>query len=238
MVGSFFFLALSVLGKFYSAVLLPFYLQRSWFLGQKNKQRGTTTLTLHLIFFSTVIIIFYLPFINIGERLFEGLKTYSVFWQSNDSLFAILLYFLKNILKLGVDTEIPIFGNSMLLAKSIMALIILGTVVYLIIKQDLKKDSPSIWVRNIFLIIVLVFLISPVQNPWYLCWTVPFLCIFHSKSLILLTGLIGLYYLDFYLDYQEITQYSVFIPWLEYTPFYIYLLWEFFKLKKNSKTIK
>ena len=238
MVGSIFFLALSVLGKFYSAVLLPFYLQRSWFLGQKNKQRGATTLTLHLIFFSIVIIIFYLPFINIGERLFEGLKTYSFFWQSNDSLFAILLYFLKNILKLGVDTEIPIFGNSMLLAKSIMALIILGTVVYLIIKQDLKKDSPSIWVRNIFLIIVLVFLISPVQNPWYLCWTVPFLCIFHSKSLILLTGLIGLYYLDFYLDYQEITQYSVFIPWLEYTPFYIYLLWEFFKLKKNSKTIK
>ena len=238
MAGSIFFLALSVLGKFYSVVLLPFYLQRSWFLGQENKQRGTTTLTLHLILFSTVIIIFYLPFINIGGRLFEGLKTYSVFWQSNDSLFAILLYFFKSILKLGVDTEIPIFGNSMIFAKSIMALIILGTVVYLIIKQDFKKDSPDIWVRNIFIIIVLVFLISPVQNPWYLCWTVPFLCIFHSKSLILLTGLIGLYYLDFYLDYQDITQYSVLIPWLEYTPFYIYLLWELIKLKKTSKTIK
>ena len=50
MVGSIFFLALSVLGKFYSAVLLPFYLQRSWFLAQENRQRGAATLTLHLIF--------------------------------------------------------------------------------------------------------------------------------------------------------------------------------------------
>jgi len=117
MVGSIFFLALSVLGKFYSAVLLPFYLQRSWFLAQENRQRGAVTLTLHLILFCTVITVLYLPFIDIGGSVFEGLKTYSTHWQSNDSLFAILLYVLKNILKLGMTTEIPIFGSSMIFAK-------------------------------------------------------------------------------------------------------------------------
>jgi len=238
MVGSIFFLALSVLGKFYSAVLLPFYLQRSWFLAQENRQRGAATLVLHLILFCTVITVFYLPFIDIGGSVFEGLKTYSTHWQSNDSLFAILLYVLKNILKLGMATEIPIFGSSMIFAKSIMALVILGTVAYLIAKQGPDANSPEMWIRNIFIVIVLVFLVSPVQNPWYLCWTVPFLCIFHSRSLISLTGLIGLYYLDFYFDYQDITQYSVLVAWLEYTPFYIYLLWELTRSKKTWKTIE
>jgi len=98
MVGSIFFLALSVLGKFYSAVLLPFYLQRVWSLAQENRRSGTVTVTIHLILFCTVITVFYLPFIDIGEKVFDGLKTYSVYWQSNDSLFAILLYALKNIL--------------------------------------------------------------------------------------------------------------------------------------------
>ena len=238
MVGSIFFLALSVLGKFYSAVLLPFYLQRSWFLAQENRQRGAATLTLHLILFCTVITVFYLPFIDIGGSVFEGLKTYSTHWQSNDSLFAILLYVLKNILNLEMATEIPIFGSSMIFAKSIMALVILGTVAYLIAKQGPDANSPEMWIRNIFMVIVLVFLVSPVQNPWYLCWTVPFLCIFHSRSLISLTGLIGLYYLDFYFDYQDTTQYSVLVAWLEYTPFYIYLLWELTRSKKTWKTIE
>ena len=232
MMGAIFFLALSVLGKLYSAVLLPFYLQRSWFLAQENRQRGTANLIVHLILFCTVIIFFYLPFVNIGVRAFEGLKTFSVYWQSNDSLFAILLYVLKNILKIGVGTEISFFSNSMIFAKSIVALVILGTVAYLIIKKTPDVNSPRAWVRNIFIVIVLVFLLSPAQNPWYLCWTVPFLCVFRSRSLIFLTGLIGLYYLDFYFDYQDITQYSVLVPWLEYTPFYIYLVWEFVRSKK------
>jgi len=236
MVGSIFFLALSVLGKFYPAVLLPFYLQRAWFLAQENMRSGPITVTIHLILFCSVITVFYLPFTDIGEKVFDGLKTYSVYWQSNDSLFAILLYALKNILKLGMVTEVPIFGNSMIFAKSIVTLVILAAVTYLILNRVPKTNSPEILVQNIFLVMVLVFLLSPVQNPWYLCWTVPFLCIFHSRSLIFLTGLIGFYYLDFYLDYQDITQYSVWVAWLEYTPFYVYLLWELLGQKRLGKS--
>jgi alpha-1,6-mannosyltransferase len=235
MVGSIFFLALSVLGKFYSAVLLPFYLQRFWLLSQKNNTQSIATLTFPLILFCTVITVFYLPFLNIEGKVFEGLKIYSIFWESNDSLFAILLYALKSILKIGASTEVLFLNNIMIFAKSIMALVILGTVTYLIIKQVPGINSSKTWLRNAFIVIVLVFLLSPVQNPWYLCWSVPFLCIFHSRSLILLTGLIGLYYFDFYLDYQNLTQYSFLLPWLEYTPFYTYLLWEFFRSKNIWK---
>jgi hypothetical protein len=233
MIGSIFFLALSVLGKFYSLVLLPFYLQKSWLMAREKGRLGAVVFACYLTLFCGVITFFYLPFIDIGERTFEGLKTYSTDWQSNDSLFAILLFFLKDMLKFGIDTEIPVFGNSMLLAKSIMALVLLTIITYLLVKKVPSVDSPKGLMQNLFLVIALVFLISPVQNPWYLSWSVPFLCFFHSRALILLTGLIGLYYLDFYFDYQGMTQYSFWIVWLEYTPFYIYLTWELTKSKNN-----
>ena len=81
------------------------------------------------------------------------------------------------------------------------------------------------------LLTLLVFLFSPVQNPWYLCWVVPFLCLFPSRAWILLTGLVSLYYLDFYFDYQDLQSYRSWIEWVEYTPFFLLLGWEF-KLKK------
>jgi len=81
----------------------------------------------------------------------------------------------------------------------------------------------------------LVFLVSPVQNPWYLCWVVPFLCIFPWRAGILLTGLVGLYYLDFYFDYQDINHYAPWIPWFEYIPFYLFLAWEL-KLKSALRS--
>ena len=161
-----------------------------------------------------------------------------MYWQSNDSLFALLLYFLKDILELGVDTAIPVFGNSMILGKNIMAIVVLVSVGFLLIKKIPGADSPQGWVRNLFIVMTLVFLISPVQNPWYLCWTVPFLCLFHYRSLILLTGLVGLYYLDFYFDYQDLTQYSVWIAWFEHTPFYLYLIWELTRSNGPLKVLR
>ena len=238
MTGSVFFLALSVLGKLYSGILLPFYLQRSWLLARQNGNRGVSVPALHLFLFCVVVGVCYLPFIGIGEKAFAGLKTYSMYWQSNDSLFALLLYFLKDILELGVDTAIPVFGNSMILGKNIMAIVVLVSVGFLLIKKIPGADSPQGWVRNLFIVMTLVFLISPVQNPWYLCWTVPFLCLFHYRSLILLTGLVGLYYLDFYFDYQDLSQYSVWIAWFEHTPFYLYLIWELTRSNGPLKVLR
>jgi hypothetical protein len=225
MAWSIFFLALSVLGKIYSGILLPFYLQRSWLIERKHAKSGWTGPVLHLSMFCMVLVLGYLPFVDIGWKAFEGLQTYSTQWQSNDSLFALLLYFLNDILQLG-GKVIPVFGNSMILAKGIVFLVSVSVVSYMLIRKIPDPDASSEWVRNLFMAMVLVFLVSPVQNPWYLCWSVPFLCLFHWRSFILLTGLVGLYYLDFYFDYQEITQYSTWIPWIEYAPFYLYLIWE------------
>jgi hypothetical protein len=84
----------------------------------------------------------------------------------------------------------------------------------------------------------LVFLLSPVQNPWYLCWVVPFLCIFPTRSWIALTGLVGLYYLDFYFDYQEMSAFGKWIPWVEYLPFYFLLALELWKNQNQKRVVK
>ena len=49
LMGSIFFLALSVLGKFYSLVLLPFYLQRSWLIAREKGRSGVAVLFCYLI---------------------------------------------------------------------------------------------------------------------------------------------------------------------------------------------
>ena len=52
---------------------------------------------------------------------------------------------------------------------------------------------------------------------------------FRKRSWIGLTALVGLYYLDFYFDYQELQEFSLWIPWVEYLPFYLLLTLELCK---------
>ena len=152
--------------------------------------------------------------------------------QSNDSLFAIILWFYQSVI--GLESAIPVgFSHDLpsFAAKITVVLILIAVLGYLFYR-NLEEDETAV-LKNLFIMMALVFLFSPVQNPWYLCWVVPFLCIFPSRAWILLTGLVSLYYLDFYFDYQDLQSYRSWIEWVEYTPFFLLLGWEF-KLKKYS----
>ncbi|OGW28817.1 MAG: hypothetical protein A3K09_06850 [Nitrospinae bacterium RIFCSPLOWO2_12_FULL_47_7] len=206
------FLALSVLGKLYPIILLPLYLKRM--------TRNIHLLVLNLSLFTAIIGIFYLPFLNIGMKAFAGLGAYASRWENNDSLFAILLYLFSSIP--GLQSASFLSGNiAAFLCKATVALILLTVLLYLLARE--REEGSLNDMNDIFIMLGLVFLLSPVQNPWYLVWIVPFLCFFPGKSWILLTCLAGLYYLGFYFDYQEIKQYKPWIPWFEYPLFYYFL---------------
>ena len=232
-----FFLSLSFLGKLYPIILFPLYLKQ-FFL--KNRQTGKPVgmdIALNSFLFFAVALLFYLPFLDTGLKTFEGLKTYTVYWQSNDSIFAILVYFYEEVL--GVKSEAGAFLSydmATFLSKATAGIILAGTLVYFLVRQSRQPIDNERAVREMFILMALVFLLSPVQNPWYLCWVVPFLCVFHFRSFILLTGLVGLYYLDFYFDYQEISLYSWWLPWFEYVPFYVYLIFEIWE-RRRKKTL-
>ena len=221
------FLSLSFLAKLYPAILLPLYLKRFWWNDRANGKPGWVAPLWNLSLFLAIALLFYLPFLSIGSKNFAGLKAFSLYWQSNDSIFSLLLYFLRGIPGFNsLSFDFITYNLPLLLGKLILASVLLGVLIYLVLQPFSEDDSRDQIVRQVFILMAFIFLLSPVQNPWYLCWVVPFLCFHPWRSWILLTGLVGLYYLDFYFDYQDIRQYSPWVPWLEYSPFYLLLLLE------------
>lgn len=214
-----FFLALSVLGKLYPIILLPLYLKG---MTERSESPKLRSIALNMLLFIAVVGVLYLPFLNIGMKAFAGLGAYAARWENNDSLFAILLYLFSSVLKLT-----PFLHLATFLCKATVAVILLAALYYLLNNREQDKSKLALNdVNQVFTMLGLVFLLSPVQNPWYLEWIVPFLCFFPRRSWILLTGLVGLYYLSFYFDYQDIKQYKPWLPWFEYLPFYFFLATE------------
>jgi len=218
-----FFLALSFLGKLYPIILFPLFLQAYYEKTIEEGKNAWSRILRNSVLFMGVVFLGYLPFLGIGLQMFDGLKAFTMYWQSNDSIFAILAFIFKNVLggfatEMTLSNPLPIF-----LSKVTVVIILTGVLFWLLLKRTSLLQQPVEFVRGLFWIMALVFLLSPVQNSWYLCWVVPFLCIFPQRSWIVLTGLIGFYYLDFYFDYQELQAFSHWIPWVEYLPFYFLL---------------
>jgi len=215
---------LSVLGKLYPIILLPLYLKQAVLAEAPGSKRRWGRPLLCLALFGAVIGMFYLPFIKIGEGAFEGLRIFASYWESNDSVFALLTYIYGQALAaLGISSQQEYFFSydlpSMLSKLTVLA--VLGATLLYLLYRPTKSC-----LQDIFLIMAMVFLLSPVQNPWYLCWVVPFLCFYKWRSFVLLTGLVSIYYVEFYLDYQGLPQYLPWLPWVEYAPFYLALAWE------------
>ena len=226
------FLALGFLGKLYPAILFPLYLK---FFFKNSLKKGVTPWLMPFVssgLFVSIIILGYIPFMGIGLEMFKGLKAYSLYWQSNDSIFACLVFLFQKLL--GSLDSITVWSNSLpvFLSKLTVVCFLIGALVWLLLKNDTLTEEPQKLLKYFFILMGLVFLLSPIQNPWYLCWVVPFLCFFPNRSWILLTGLVGLYYIDFYFDYQEIQSWSKWTPWFEYMPFYLLLIWDLCKKNK------
>ena len=228
------FLALSVVGKLYPGVLLPLILKQQWQKTDSKIENRWLRCGLSILLFGGLVVFFYMPFLADGLQNFSGLKAYATRWQQNDSIFALLVAFFG----LFAESNGPVpfsYDLPSLLAKITVAAILGAVMLYLLFwRKEPENPEPKAALEPLFIIMALVFLVSPVQNPWYLCWVVPFLCIFPWRAGILLTGLVSLYYLDFYFDYQDINQYAPWIPWFEYIPFYLFLGWEWRKLKQSS----
>jgi len=229
------FLALGFLGKLYPAILFPLYFQ-SW-LQNSRKKEGNLWLPsiMNSLLFISIIVLGYIPFMGIGLKMFDGIKAYSLYWQSNDSIFSCLVFIFKNLS--GDLSNISFFSNPLpiFLSKLTVVCILMGVLIWLLLKNTSLSEDPETFLKQFFILMALVFLLSPIQNPWYLCWVVPFLCLFPLRSWILLTGLVGLYYLDFYFDYQEIQSWKIWVPWIEYLPFYLLLILD---LKNKNKVLK
>lgn len=195
-------LALAVLGKLYPLLLFPFFLWRTKTID------GWPIMLSALGIASSVIVAGYAPFWSAGWGLWQGTIAFVGQWQTNSLLFPLL--------GTGVGNR-WVANLAIAVALSVVA-------IFLLRRSALEESRPFLW--SLFVMLGALFLCSPVGDPWYFVWIVPFLCVFPLRSGIVLSGLLGLYYLSFYFMYHTTPETFRWVIWLEYLPCYGLLLWE------------
>ncbi len=184
----------------------------------------------------------YLPFANIGiERLFAGMTLYARHWEMNDGLFALI--------QAAVGGPIPSrnlgfqFETNPLARIAVFA-IWLAVALYLIYDSSREKRGLSLAfgpaeggiVRTLWRMAVLlsaVLALTPTLDPWYVCWLIPFLCLFNWKSGLLLTATVGLSYLYYWQDKD-----FWWLRPLEYLPVVALLAWEISHSHLKMKSVR
>ncbi|MGR3304319.1 MAG: glycosyltransferase 87 family protein [Candidatus Scalindua sp.] len=172
-------LALATLIKFFPVVMLPILWR-----GLKGRD---------VLFYCLILIGAFIPFVIMGHtglnNLFQGFLTYNRYWSYNSSIFALVYAFIKKLS--------PILAVSIVPAKMAVGCIYAG-IVYFLVKNKKKGELDIVY--KCFVAISTLFILSPVGDPWYFCWVMPFLCIFPFRSWILLSALLVLSCLNFRFD--------------------------------------
>jgi hypothetical protein len=167
-------LAASVLAKGYAALALPFL--------TKVARGGRMPFLAAFLLLSLAA---YLPFASAGAGLFHGLALYVSRWQGNASVFALADLLLRS--------STP---EHALAARALCAAALAAWVLLLAFQGG--DGGPAGAMRRSFAALAGFFLLSPVAYPWYLAWTVPFLCLRPSAGWLALTGTVfGFYAHDF-----------------------------------------
>jgi len=179
-----------------------------------------------------VTVILILPFLGTGAGYEKSAISFAYYWESNSSFIAGLEWTLG---KLGVPewgTGRRLFSiagvdcafDAFFTAKAISLLLLFSLFLFVMRKWLREKEaSAEQRMRWTFWLVGAMILCSPLCNPWYIAWCVPFLCFFPNAAWL-------------YLSLSCFVYYSYFLsePWgfpawsrpLEYGPFFLLLLWE------------
>jgi alpha-1,6-mannosyltransferase len=119
----------------------------------------------------------------------SGLKRFAGGWEINSPIFPLL--------RGGFD--VVGFGTDAA-ANAAKILSVIGLGVFVMIGFRFIKDEQSLWRWSVWTL-MLLFLISPVGNPWYLAWMMPFVLITRHVIAIALMSVMVLYYFGLSLVY-------------------------------------
>ena len=122
-----------------------------------------------------------------------------------------------------------------LITRLITAIIFLMIVLFQIIPKH-KTASAENFLEAAFLIFAWFWLLLPTQNPWYWIWAMPLLPFAKNRIWLMLSGLVFIYYIRFWLgdnftnqfiwgtQYAGVHFFDYVIVWIEYVPFLFSLL--------------
>ncbi len=171
-------------------------------------------------------------FMGGGSSTIEGVATFAHRWESNSSLVVLLewLFQIMGVPEWGKgEVWFSISGVAFTLdaffaAKAILMGLFVFVFFYFLIQFFLKHSIDDGWrIHRCFVLVGLMLLCSPVCNPWYVAWCVPFLCFMPSASFLYLSFSCLVYYTFFISDPWG---YPVWSRPLEYIPFFVLLGYE------------
>jgi len=175
-------LAIAAGFKLWPIVLLPLLLRNTlpdW------KQTAKYTLA-----FALMVLILFIPvlFSNLNESL--GFIKYAGKWINNAAFYSIFKWSIQNVIYFFE------FNISCISCITRWGVVIL----YIILIAFILKKKPvnlNQFFSKALLIVVLMYLVSPTQFPWYYSWMVPLLAIRPMVSLLLYPLLLPLYQIKY-----------------------------------------
>jgi hypothetical protein len=180
------------------------------------------------LLFSAISIIMFLPFYLSGLDSGSGFAAYSKHWEMNDALFMLFLWGIRFIVRM---THAYVLDPQALTRFFVTGLLILWTLG--VIRKN--RREPDETVRRFLWVVAALFMLSPTQFPWYYLWVMPLLAIRPNIPLLLLTVLLPLYYMRFFLDARNMVYiHDNGIVWVEFIPIWGLLLWDWRKKRENS----
>ncbi|MBI4227859.1 MAG: hypothetical protein HY600_06290 [Candidatus Omnitrophica bacterium] len=204
-------LALAGLVKLAPLILLPPVVGWAW---RRAPRQAVVGMGLAL----ATLIVGYLPFLSAGWRLFDGLGHFASRWRVNDSLFSLLAAVVS-------DGTARVAVGALLTAGAGM------TVLW--VMRGVPGDPRRLW-AGLLGLLTAAFLLLPTGNPWYFSWVLPFLTVVPVRTLVWLSGALGLYYLDFWYAYHGAPQAFRWVRVVEYGSTAMVGGWEWWRWRQRS----
>lgn len=205
-----------------------------------------------------------------------GLKTFFKYWEMNDFIFLIVVENLKpaeyfpangqvwfSILPdqprkqlvefVSKAFSIPILEAPFLVTRAMTSLVFVIVAGWLAWRASQRSNVIDLC-QSAFLTLAWFWLLSPTQNPWYWLWALPLLPFVRNRAWIVISGLVMVYYLRFWLDYhysdssvlntvyQGTDFFDFVVTWLEFGPWLISLaaagFWIRFRDSQNARGVE
>ena len=147
-----------------------------------------------------------------------GFVTYSKNWTNNESVFQLV----NILIKLIIDLFSINYHCSLCAARWITVISFGGLLLYFLIKIDEQKYK---FTAISFLLVAVMYFISPTQFPWYYTWVLPFLVLNPRLSLVAYS---------IFLPHYQLKSLWPILVWVEHLPILTLFIWELYYQKAGS----
>jgi len=193
--------------KYYPICLVPLF-----FKVDSKRWRG-------LAAFLALNIFVYLPFLDRADSFSSGPQAFARHWIFNAGLYRAFQKMITYLVTLSTDLAPSGWAEFALqndrITKVIVGLVFLMFVLYRTRKLDSVFDLP----KECLYILGGLLILSPVVNPWYVLWLLPFAVIMRSPPWLLFTFLVVASYSWLYSK-----ELAFYLRWIEYITFFAVFL--------------